>query len=110
MAQCWERRGCDEEMMSRCPHNTPGERCPADCHFAACHRPTHHVTMDPALIFRVDLDREHCMKDICPGEPGTPTTKRWPQASRPKRCGMSQSTKERTKFRCPIGNAGHGRG
>ena len=23
------------------------------------------LTMDPALIFRVDLDREHCMKDIC---------------------------------------------
>ena len=65
MAFCWETRGCDEEMMSRCPHNTPGERCPADCHFAACHRPTHHVTMDPALIFRVDLDREHCMKDVC---------------------------------------------
>lgn len=21
--------------------------------------------MDPTLIFRVDLDREHCMKDIC---------------------------------------------
>ena len=35
MAQCWERRGCDEEMMSRCPHNIPGEPCPADCRFAA---------------------------------------------------------------------------
>ena len=34
MAQCWERRGCDEEMMSRCPHNIPGEPCPADCRFA----------------------------------------------------------------------------
>ena len=33
MAQCWERRGCDEEMMSRCPHNIPGEPCPADCRF-----------------------------------------------------------------------------
>lgn len=65
MAFCWEKRGCDEEMLSRCPHNTPGERCPADCHFAACFRETHHVSSDPALIFRVDLDRETCMKDIC---------------------------------------------
>lgn len=65
MAFCWEKRGCDEEMLSRCPHNVPGERCPADCHFAACDRPTHHVSMDPALIFRVDLNRDNCMKDIC---------------------------------------------
>ena len=43
MAQCWERRGCDEEMMSRCPHNIPGEPCPADCRFAACTRSTHEV-------------------------------------------------------------------
>ena len=46
MAQCWERRGCDEEMMSRCPHNIPGEPCPADCRFAACTRSTHEVCQD----------------------------------------------------------------
>ena len=43
--KCWELRGCyeDAEMNGRCPHNIPGEPCPADCHFAACFRPTHVV-------------------------------------------------------------------
>ena len=57
MAKCWELRGCDDEMQSRCPHNTPGERCPADCHYAACRRETHVVTQNIDLLFREDLDR-----------------------------------------------------
>lgn len=65
MSHCWEKRGCDEEMMSRCPHNTPGEPCPADCHFAACDRSTHVVTSNIDLLFRADLDREASVKDVC---------------------------------------------
>ena len=62
---CWELRGCDDEMQSRCPHNVPGEPCPADCHFAACERPTHKVTSNLDLLFRCDIDREQSVKDIC---------------------------------------------
>ncbi len=65
MAKCWELRGCDEEMQSRCPHNIPNERCPADCHFAACGRKTHVVTQNIDLLFRLDVDRSKCVKDIC---------------------------------------------
>ncbi len=65
MAKCWELRGCDDEMQSRCPHNTPDERCPADCHFAACQRDTHVVTQNIDLLFREDVDRSVCVKDIC---------------------------------------------
>lgn len=65
MSHCWEQRGCDAEMQSRCPHNTPDEPCPAECHFAACERPTHVITTDFELLFRPDLDREVSVKDIC---------------------------------------------
>ncbi len=50
MPKCWEMRGCDEEMQSYCPHNIPGEPCPADCQFAACLRPTHAVATDPVVL------------------------------------------------------------
>ncbi len=65
MAQCWELRGCDEEMMQRCPHNIPGEPCPADCHFAACFRPTHVVTKDFNILLNPELDYDAAIKDIC---------------------------------------------
>ena len=44
MAHCWEIRGCDEEMQSRCPHAVANDNCPPDCHYASCDRPTHVVT------------------------------------------------------------------
>jgi hypothetical protein len=65
MAKCWERRGCDDEMMSRCPHDNPGEKCPARCAFAQCDRPTHEATSDPALIFEPAIDRSVAMKEQC---------------------------------------------
>ena len=54
MEKCWRRRGCDDEMQGRCPHNIPGEPCPADCHFAACQRKTHVV-----------CDYDAAVKEIC---------------------------------------------
>ena len=27
MAHCWEIRGCDEEMQSRCPHAVANDNC-----------------------------------------------------------------------------------
>lgn len=65
MAKCWELRGCDDEMMSRCPHNVPGEPCPADCHFAACVRPTHAVCEDFALLLNPERDYEAAVKEVC---------------------------------------------
>lgn len=64
-AGCWEARGCDSEMRSRCPHNTPGEPCPADCHFAACTRPRHVVCGDFALLLNPERDYDAAVKEIC---------------------------------------------
>jgi hypothetical protein len=65
MAKCWERRGCDDEMMQSCPHANPEESCPSRCAFAQCDRPTHEVTSDPALIFEPTIDRDAAMKELC---------------------------------------------
>ena len=65
MAQCWERRGCDEEMMSRCPHNIPGEPCPADCRFAACMRSTHEVCQDFNKLLNPERDYDAAVKEVC---------------------------------------------
>lgn len=65
MANCWEKRGCDEEMMSRCPHNQPGEPCPAECHFAACVRPTHEVCRDFMILLNPERDYDSAVKEIC---------------------------------------------
>jgi len=65
MAFCWEVRGCDEEMQSRCPHNIPHEPCPAECHFTACSRPTHIIEEDLDLLLNPDLDYEAAVKQVC---------------------------------------------
>ena len=65
MAHCWEERGCDEEMQSRCPHNRPEEPCPTECYYAKCDRPTNKVCEDFGLLLRVDLDREKAVKEVC---------------------------------------------
>ena len=65
MALCWETRGCDEEMQSRCPHNIPGEPCPAECHFAACFRDTHSVATDVMVLLNPDLDYDASVKQVC---------------------------------------------
>lgn len=65
MAKCWETRGCDDEMMSRCPHVNPTERCPSRCAFAQCDRPSHAPSSDPALIFDPTVDRDAAMKEQC---------------------------------------------
>ena len=52
-------------MMERCPHNQPGEPCPADCHFAACHRATHVVASDFGLLLNPERDYEAAIKEVC---------------------------------------------
>ncbi len=65
MAACWEMRGCDKEMQGRCPHNTPGEPCPAECHYAACHRSTHKVAIDFAVMLNPELNYDASVKQVC---------------------------------------------
>lgn len=65
MAFCWELRGCDEEMQSRCPHNTPGEPCPPDCNFAQCDRPTHAVAQGWSIFDNPEVDRSAPVKEVC---------------------------------------------
>lgn len=63
---CWSMRGCDEEMMARCPHAVdPSEQCPITCQYAACDRPTHAVTSDPAIMFDPGADRRQAARATC---------------------------------------------
>lgn len=63
---CWSNRGCDEEMMSRCPHAIdPDEQCPMSCQYAACDRPTHRATSDPMLFLDPTVDRRAAAKETC---------------------------------------------
>lgn len=52
-------------MLSRCPHNIPGEPCPADCHFAACFRKRHVVCQDFAVLLNPERDYDAAIKEIC---------------------------------------------
>ena len=67
MNQCWLLRGCyeDKEMNERCPHNIPGEPCPADCHYAACFRETHVVATDFGVILNPERDYDAAVKEVC---------------------------------------------
>lgn len=62
---CWELRGCDDEMQSRCPHNIPGEPCPAECSFSACSRPGHVVITNILDLLNPDLDYDAAAKEVC---------------------------------------------
>ena len=65
MTWCWEMRGCDEEMQSRCPHNIPGEPCPAECKFSQCGRPTHEVETYILELLNPDVDYDAAVKEVC---------------------------------------------
>jgi hypothetical protein len=66
---CWEIRGCDEEMWSRCPHNGDAKGiyspCPADCYYTACERPTHEVATDLTVLLDPSVDRMVAKKESC---------------------------------------------
>lgn len=65
MGFCWEQRGCDDEMLSRCPHNVPGEPCPADCFYTACGLRTHSVETDIDALLNPELDYDSAVKQVC---------------------------------------------
>ena len=65
--QCWEVRGCDPEMMGRCPHASDKvyAPCPADCRYADCRRDRHVVATDYALLLDATVDRKSAIKEAC---------------------------------------------
>ncbi len=66
MPNCWEMRGCDEEMQANCAHHTTfHDRCPTKCAFAECDMPQRELTTDPALIFLPEVDRDQAIKETC---------------------------------------------
>lgn len=66
MAGCWSMRGCDEEMMSRCPHAIDAdEKCPIRCQYGRCESPLHKPPADMLLVFGSDADRAVAMKESC---------------------------------------------
>ena len=64
---CWESRGCDEEMMGRCPHVVEDEfsPCPAECRYTDCYRPTHAIATDFHLLLDATVDRKAAVKEAC---------------------------------------------
>ncbi len=66
MAKCWEERGCDEEMRSRCPHAIQFmDRCPTKCAFADCQRESFVVCTDVSLLLDPSVDRDAAIKENC---------------------------------------------
>lgn len=68
-AGVWKDAGAVAGAMTRCrgavPHNVPGEPCPADCHYAACHRPTHVVCEDFGVLLNPNRDYDAAVKQVC---------------------------------------------
>lgn len=62
---CWTLRGCDDEMQSRCPHNIPGEPCPADCLYSQCDQPTHVNCEDFGKMLNPERDYDAAVKEVC---------------------------------------------
>lgn len=67
MAFCWQRRGCDEEMWSRCPHAVEDKYspCPMDCCYTACDNPQHELATDLDLLLDPFVDRNAAQKEQC---------------------------------------------
>jgi hypothetical protein len=67
MCACWEQRGCDEEMSSRCPHATSSTDglCVAECFYTSCSRPQHKVSTAFELFLDPALDRSAAVKETC---------------------------------------------
>ncbi len=64
---CWEIRGCDDEMMNRCPHYSEitYSPCPPDCRYTDCARPQHKIATDVALLLDPNVDRSAVNKESC---------------------------------------------
>ena len=67
MGTCWEARGCDDEMASRCPHaisSTDG-LCVAGCYYTRCSRPQHKTATSFDLLLDATVDRGTAVMETC---------------------------------------------
>lgn len=64
---CWERRGCEGEQnnFDHCPHYELNGKCPIDCAFAECQRPTYKQVTGLDLLLDPYIDRDACIKEYC---------------------------------------------
>jgi len=64
---CWEQRGCDEEMSSLCPHAVAShdKLCPAECCYTNCLHPQRRLTSDLDLLLDIRVDRRAAVKANC---------------------------------------------
>ncbi|MDR3052478.1 MAG: hypothetical protein LBU48_01270 [Coriobacteriales bacterium] len=67
MSACWEQRGCDDEMSSRCPHAIASDdgRCVTDCFYTVCWKPQHKIATDIAVLLDQTVDRNAAIKEPC---------------------------------------------
>ncbi|MCL2137524.1 MAG: hypothetical protein FWH40_10210 [Coriobacteriia bacterium] len=63
---CWSLRGCDEELVSRCPHATSSTDglCPAQCVYSRCSSQNHRQLYGLALLDAA-ADRSAAVKELC---------------------------------------------
>lgn len=67
MSKCWEERGCDDEMSSRCPHavsSTDG-LCVTSCYYTNCSRPQYKIATSFDLLLDATVDRSATIKEPC---------------------------------------------
>jgi hypothetical protein len=64
--RCWQIRGCDEELWSRCPHavaSTDG-LCPLQCNYSQCSAPQHELAVGLDLL-DTTANRSLAVKETC---------------------------------------------
>ena len=64
--RCYEMRGCDEELWSRCPHAVASVdgMCPLQCNFTNCRRPERRMLTGLDLL-SPSIDRSLTVKEVC---------------------------------------------
>jgi hypothetical protein len=64
---CWAKRGCDEELWSRCPHAIASVDgvCPAECYYTVCYRQQRRVTSNFDLLLDSGINRAAAIKENC---------------------------------------------
>jgi len=64
---CWQQRGCDEELASRCPHaisSTDG-LCVTGCYYTNCGRKQYRIATDLDILLDPTVDRSAAIKEPC---------------------------------------------
>jgi len=64
---CWQKRGCDEEMASRCPFATSSADnvCSASCYYANCVLQQRSFPSNLDILLDPTVDRSAAVKEPC---------------------------------------------